>query len=359
MKNPAQVRISVYASPLRSPALPPIVVLLVSAALASGLSAPQDAVVGRLEYGGVEYPLYPATLQDCPDIPSPHTTPHGDEIVVAFHEADQECTLIPVTVENGEPLDYRRNLWGPGEQLLVDRADFPTLSRTGLHSEEELARTTTITGRPVDEITAAARPGQASSIGFMAADEDVISVLVGDNRLVERMGLTHKELARPIFHLWNIVRLHHLQMLAAGRPLPHIDGFRYHGNTVRLIEAEHGKGWQESIFDDEILGMYQIVIHRDLARQETAFLRERYGHLGPDRYAQVGRTLSTIHLGEMIAYYIQRYGFYEGHTGWRVDPIAVASVFNLISIEELARAFAGELFDVLTIHHTPENLTPQ
>jgi hypothetical protein len=39
--------------------------------------------------------------------------------------------------------------------------------------------------------------------------------------------------------------------------------------------------------------------------------------------------------GEMHPFYIWRYGFYEGHTAWRSDPIAIAFIFGLKSIEEI------------------------
>ena len=46
----------------------------------------------------------------------------------------------------------------------------------------------------------------SSGVGFMEYDEDIISVLLGDNRLARKLKLTHPELARPLFHMWNIVR---------------------------------------------------------------------------------------------------------------------------------------------------------
>jgi hypothetical protein len=56
--------------------------------------------------------------------------------------------------------------------------------------------------------------------------------------------------------------------------------------------------------------------------------------------------------GEMEPHYIQWYGFYEGHTGWRADPIALAFIFGLRSLEEIEAAFPGRLPVVLTAHLT-------
>ena len=60
--------------------------------------------------------------------------------------------------------------------------------------------------------------------------------------------------------------------------------------------------------------------------------------------------LTRMQTGEMEPYYIMRYGFYEGHTPWRVDPIAIAFIFGLRSLEEIEAAFPGTLHEVLTGH---------
>jgi len=108
-----------------------------------------------------------------------------------------------------------------------------------------------------------------------------------------------------------------------------------------------------TIFNDGILGMFTIRIRRDLETHEEAFLRHKYGQMTADRFMELTRSLSQIRMGEMMAYYIQRYGFYEGHTGWRADPIAISFIFGLRTIEEIDRAFEGDLYEVLTAHHTP------
>jgi len=54
----------------------------------------------------------------------------------------------------------------------------------------------------------------------------------------------------------------------------------------------------------------------------------------------------------MAPYYIMRYGFYEGHTGWRADPIVIAFIFGMKDLEEIDAAFDGKLYDALTKHFT-------
>jgi hypothetical protein len=299
--------------------------------------------------------LYPATLDTLPDIPSPWTAEDGTEIVVGFRSKDGAYTVIPVTVENGDSMSYKENLWGKGRQLDVDSKDFPTLARTGLHSEEELDRTVAITGRPVEEITEDGRPGRSSGAGFMSQDEDIISVLKADNLLVKKLGLTHPQLAKPMFNLWNIVQRHDRRMRFLKRPLPIINRFLYNGRMVPILHAESGKGWQESIFYDDLLGMWQIEIERRPSPQETAFLTEKYSHLDDVRKSELIRKLSYIHTGEMVPFYIMRYGFYEGHTSYRTDPIAIAFIFGLKSIEEIEAAFEGRLYETLTDHFAGDN----
>jgi hypothetical protein len=241
---------------------------------------------------------------------------------------------VPVTVENGAPNYYENDEWDKGRQLEVDADDFPTLARTGLHDEAELDRATTITGRTVEAITADAKPGQASRGGFVAEDEDLLSVIREDNRLVRRLGLTHPRLARPLFRVFNLI-LRDLELYRrGGLPVYNIATVLYDGHEIH-IEAEGGKGWQESIFDDEVRGYWSIRIRREPTFLERKYLREQYGHLGEERLAALTERLFSIHTGEMVPFYIQRYGFYEGHVPYRADPIAIATIFGLLPLQRI------------------------
>lgn len=62
--------------------------------------------------------------------------------------------------------------------------------------------------------------------------------------------------------------------------------------------------------------------------------------------------LKEIHYGEMVPYYIMRYSFYEGHTDYRNDPIAIASIFGLRSLVEIENAFPENIYETLTDHFT-------
>jgi hypothetical protein len=259
--------------------------------------------------------------------------------------------LMPVTVENGEPLVYStriNDLFGKDRQLQVDSGDFPTLARTGLHSESELHSTEIITGFPVSLITYIGRPGRFSMNGFMADDENIISVLACDNRLVQKLGLTHPHMAKPLFHMWNII-LKEIELGNWIRKWENIQHVMYNGRKV-FLQAEAGKGWQLSIFQDEIKGRFDMMVRRDLSPEEESFLRTTYSHLSARQMTEFEAKLSTIHFSEMAPYYIMRYGFYEGHTDWRSDPIAIAFIFGLRSIQKIEEAFKSAMYKTVMNH---------
>lgn len=312
------------------------------------------AAATAIERDDAAVKLYPETTREQPDVPSPGKLADGTEVVIAQMK-DGAWAVVPVTVENG-PLDlpYGARGTGKGRQLAVDSNDFPAFARTGLHAEHELDRAATITGLAVAEITRAGRPDMASSAGFMAADEDILAVLRGDNRLVAKLGLTHPDMARPLFHLWNLIlkeyELHHI-----GRDWDRMRHVEYHGKKIRFGAVHPTRGFQESIFNDEIQGSWQINFFRELDDQEEAFLKEKYPHLNEAQKKDLTTRLSHVLMGEMVPYYIMRYGFYEGHTAYRIDPIAIAFIFGLRSLEEIEAAFPGRLYEILTTHFTGDN----
>ena len=314
----------------------------------------QGEKVNGVTYKGQTYDLYPVMLKKCPAVPSPYTTAEGKEFVIGITK-NNDYVLLPVTVENGEPYVYTKS--GKGKQLEVDGKDFPNLARTGLHSKLELDQAKTITGVSISQITYNGRPNRASGAGFMAEDEDIISVLKGDNRLVKKLGLTHPRVAKPLFHIWNAI-LEQFTAYKKGRPWCEVKTILYNGKKIS-IEVGRTKGWQESIFNDEIYGGCHIYIRRELEKEEKRFLERHYSRLNEKQMEELIKKLSFIHTGEMEPYYIQRYGFYEGHTDYRTDPVAISFIFGLRSIEEIEAAFKGKLYEVLTEHFTKGGWHPQ
>ena len=303
----------------------------------------------HLWWKGLDLPLYPATLSEAPDIPSPAVTADGVEVVTVCL-VDGRCVLTQVTIENGEPYCLSHHRYGKGRQLAINTGDFPALGRVGLHSETELDSKERITGRPVWLIDAIGRPGAFSRGGFFAEDESILSVLKGDNRLVTNLGLTHPQLARPLFHMWNLSLIDgETRLFKLGRKGTAIDHVWYNGRKVRL-SIIGTKGYQESIFHDEIQGGSDIHIWCDLEPGEHDYMSKRYGHLGEERLTGLIDRLSHLHIGEMAPFYAMRYGFYEGHTSYRADPIAVAFIFRLISLVEIDQALGNHLYEALTEH---------
>lgn len=306
---------------------------------------PQDIESSQITIKNKTYPMYPKALDKIPDIPSPYKTENGMEIVIS-HTKENKYILVPVTVANDE---------NKGQQLHVNAQDFPTLGRTGLHSELELDLTKTITGRSIEEITELGRPGRLSDSGFMSHNEDIISVLKGDNRIVRKIGLTHPQLARPLYHVYNLT--------SKNFGIKNYLGYKYHkaeyppflykGKKI-FVNVTYTKGGQKSIFDDKLEGALGIKIWRELDKKEKDFLDTKYSHLGEEKMSEMTGKLSHIFTGEMEPYYIMRYGFYEGHTEWRADPIVIAFFFGLRSLEDIEEAFPGKLYETLTAHFTRE-----
>jgi len=325
-------------------------ILLLSFLMFHNLLFSQDSIPNQITYNNKTYGLYPETFSEFPEIPSPLTTNDGMEIVICFTHDNRYC-LIPVTHENGKPLDYRNHQWdGKGRQLEIDSLDFPTLAKTGLHSEKELNQTKTITGKSISEITAIGRPNAYSEAGFMSHDENIISVLIGDNRLVNQLGASHPQIVKPLFHIFNLILT-----VKKDSERGNVKGIIYNSRKIYL-KFWGAKGWQESIFNDEILGYWQIEIWRELDQEEKQFIDREYSHLSEDEMTELTDKLSYIHTGEMVPYYIMRYGFYEGHTSYRADPIAIVFIFGLRSIQEIEVFFESNLHKALTNHFIEENI---
>lgn len=287
--------------------------------------------------------IYPQVNDTKPNLPSPFITSDGKEFVVAVTK-EKKYAIIPVTLGNDREIC---------QQLVVDTTDFPLLVRTGLHSEERLNKIKTITGRSLDKITELGRPNGLSQAGFMAQDENIISVLKADNRIVSQLGLTHPQLAKPLFQVLNMMdtdlSLNRWNM--AKHRWENIQYFFYNNCKV-FVEAGDTKGGQKSIFDDKIEGGFHIKLWREFKKEEIKLLKKRYGKLSAAQFDSLKTLLSSINTGEIEPQYIMRYGFYEGHTFWRTDPIAISFIFGLKSLAELERIFEGKLYQRLVNHFT-------
>ena len=170
--------------------------------------------------------------------------------------------------------------------------------------------------------------------------------------MVQKLELMHPDLARPLLHLWNIANT----VERYNKNVPPKDSVLLrslvYGSNEIGFRISGNKGWQESIFNDEILGKYQLEMWRDLDPGEEGFLKEHYGKLTEKEFEELKRKISYIHTGEMALYYINRYGFYEGHTDFRAEPLSIAFIFGIRTLEEIHQATNGDLFGHLTNHFT-------
>lgn len=293
----------------------------------------------------------PVYHNEKPDLPSPAITETYRELIL-LKTKDGHFTWMDGTVENGEPFDYKKQLYGKGNQLKADKEDFPYFAQTGIHSEKELANTKIITGKSVSQITIDGRPWGSSGVGFMAEDETIMSVISADNQTVKKLGLTHADIARPLFHFWNLARdFENLLVDPVTKESVEVDALIYNGHEVKF-KIQGSRGWQESIFNDEILGTGHIEIWRDLKKEESDFLHNNYSQLSDKQFEELKNLISYFHSSELVFFYINRYGFYEGHTEYRPDPITVALVFGLTSIEDAHLACGSDLYNYFDTHFT-------
>lgn len=323
--------------------------LLVVLIFSTGISLGQR---GKKSKADQDWFFYPLTYLSKPDIASPLVLKYGTEAILVMKK-DSTFGIVSVMVENGDPLLYSNQfkwMMGKGQQLGVDEGDFPALAKTGLHDEAELEGKERITGFPVKIINEIGRPNGFSYAGFMAQDEDILSVLKGDNQLVRAMGLTHTQMAKPLFHVWNLV-LKEIELGRWKRFYDNIPVIFYNGHQLHF-KGERSKGWQVSIFHDEVQGSFDFTVSRALTPEEKTFLDEHYSQLSTAQRKDLEAKLTSLHFSEMAPYYIMRYGFYEGHTAYRTDPIAIAFIFGLKTLPELDTAFNHDLLGVLTKHFT-------
>ena len=298
---------------------------------------------GPIQIENLPYEIYPEINDNKPDLPSPFTGCNDKEYVIAVTRGGKHA-IIPVTLSNDREIC---------PQLVVDTTDFPVLAETGLHSEKILDQITTITGRSLGEINRLGKPRALSHSGFFAQDEDIISVIRADNRIVRNMGLTHPQMAKPLFHVLNMMdtdlKLNRWNMVK--HKWENIKYFYYNGKIV-FVEAEDTKGGQKSIFHDHIEGGFYIRLWRQFDSEELTYLKKNYSHLSEEKFSELKNCLSIINTGEMEPQYIMRYGFYEGHTFWRTDPVAISFIFGLKGLDELNGTFNGKLYTILNQHFT-------
>jgi len=279
---------------------------------------------------------------------------NGTEVIISLNVIG-EYSVLPITQEKGEIYSCLYDLNGKGDQVWVDEPDFHSLGKTGLHSEGELNKKTMITGRSIEVINFISKPNRFSDAGFLAEDEDVISVLKRRQQNCYENGNGSFSDGKTFISYLECTSGDYLEGQSDTATI------YYNSNKVNIIRTWLN-GYQESIFHDEIEGRNNIQIWRDLNKEELEFLKRSYSDLPEDSFRLLINRLTHLHISEMLPFYIMRYGFYEGHTSYRADPLTISVVFGLKSIKDIDSIFKNDLYNTLNQHFTnidrPNNQIP-
>ncbi len=243
---------------------------------------------------------------------------------------------------------------GSGNQLERGCPEFTKLTDTGLHSRLELFTVKEIGGKPLTQITEDARPEMLSNCGFITKNEDILSVIYRDNETVRKLRLTHPRVVKPVFQVINMLDYLTEKKLYDPGGMKYVGSFTYNGNRILLHTGGPGKGCQQSLFNDSAAGCRTYILIHNLSDEERKFLKEKYSALSDKEFEKLEKLLTQVQTAEMEAYYAVKYGFYEGHTDYRADPIALAYVFGLRKLDEIEKALPGELYGLLTKEFTRE-----
>lgn len=139
--------------------------------------------------------------------------------------------------------------------------------------------------------------------GFLGQSEKLADVLAADAEIVNKSGLTHEQIARPLKEAAQIA-LDHLKKSAFRETTEKFFILHFSGNNYE-VHYEASPGRQYSPFQDDTHTNMDITLVRQSDRKTLTF--------------------SGL-LPEMIS----RYGFYEGkQVPYRLDPEVIIEFFHL------------------------------
>jgi hypothetical protein len=177
----------------------------------------------------------------------------------------------------------------------------------GVNSTERIKNLKAFKTVDIATIEARMRPGRYSQDGFLGAAESLIDVLAADNAyVVDTLKLNHPLLAAPLQALVSVCR---------ENELPNEFEFELCGQHFSLSYFGT-RGFQTSPFDDSFLGSQEFTVTNN-------------------------DTGATIKFADGVAKLIDKYGFYEGNTPWRVDPKTILAVFGRLYPKPQVQAAAA------------------
>lgn len=188
---------------------------------------------------------------------------------------------------------------------------------------------THLNGVPIATIEARAKPGGWSTGGFIGRDETFLGVLQRDWKTISLLGLTHTEMAD------------HLRTIRAGARafygeqsgVTSYDYTQFPGMKA-LVEGMHGASFvhrpQTIRVTVETYGGHQEDIFKTGGRMQLnqGVVVDSEWNWCRDFVYQNTTTGQKITVPYGLFEYIRRYGFYEGTTAYRVDPLQLISVIT-------------------------------
>ena len=221
-------------------------------------------------------------------------TPHGRYLFKAWD----------ASVERNFPLkDWQKHTERPNQAGFVIGS---------INTNQTIDKLTELTGIPMKQIEEVARPGRSSRAGFLDEEESLKTVLRADNTFVRSQGLTHQQLAAPLFYVMNL-----MEHAGPGADNKESVVFSYKKQKYEASWMRY-RGIQTSIFDDHLTSNLDFKV----------------------KNIQTGRSLK---FSGLVIPYIWRYGFYEGNTPYRVEPSDIIEVFQLKPDRSEARNLSPDI----------------
>jgi hypothetical protein len=194
-----------------------------------------------------------------------------------------------------------------------------------LTEKSQIDHLISINGLSIEDIEKRARPGRFSQSGFIGKEEGFKDVLRKDWETVEKLQVTHSELAA---HLSNIISI--AKQVERNSKRNHSDPIVIEYRTKDLID---------NTIASEAPQKLEVILGGTRGMQEDLFEPKDYNQRDvdtPEGWNEeniVKNTVNgiTLNLNSGILSYIREFGFYEGggdQNPYRVDPMKVMALLT-------------------------------
>lgn len=207
-------------------------------------------------------------------------------------------------------------------KVILEKVSEKGLDGTKNPFVEEIEHKQTIGGIPVETIEQKMRPGEMSRSGFIDNDQKLVDVLKSDQDLVNKLGLTHKQIVEPL----QIAHNQHV-ISSCEDPRWEYEVRTPDGNTERQKRVVdivyHGKTYKLSgkTYRGVQMTPFLLDTRKTDWRDST--------NTASDLTITDPETGHELNFSGLLVHLIRDYGFYEGNTRYRVGPEEIASFFGL------------------------------